>query len=526
MASADLNNKTIIFVALGTFDVDCYVLNITKNVHIVGNGRDGTIFTNTYVDARFVLEASAYFKIEHCAILFHYNCSGINIIDDCDAHLIHMKFTDGVDEWNYEDYPAIFSFDDGKLGFDPLNFTCDDFGAGNIAVRENLDGHERIVELEDTNGADFVRLTQEFTDVDQESGYVEWWWRTDEATDSSQFYLDDAGAMLFLIAIQGDDFDYYDGGWNEIESVVEDDTWYHMKVAFECGTDEFMGLDQYTYYVFINYTRYGAFPFWNNRPNVDMCGWQSDAADVGYSQFIDAVDYSWVQQCALQLDSSYEGEFEDLFFRSPSISATAINLINTHHNHFWTIEIHESKIGVKYHDNSTFDNHFDVFNIHRSQMGLDKYAGQEQHYHHFFIDDCDWTVCDRVGDSFWYDINTDIMEGIITPDDLIGISIKTGPGAFTYAVDKTVYNATCRIYYIVAILYEPYTKEKYTIRFTEDGGLTYFYTTIVEVKNANEVDRLIIVLPRIFNAWTEIQASAMSETGNNGVDFWLEIILI
>lgn len=72
-----------------------------------------------------------------------------------------------------------------------------------------------------------------------------------------------------------------------------DDTWYRIRIDFECTADGYMGLTQYHWKVFINDMEFGEYAFRNNQPQVDWVVWFTDIASLNYYQYIDAIGYSW-----------------------------------------------------------------------------------------------------------------------------------------------------------------------------------------------------------------------------------------
>ena len=229
----------------------------------------------------------------------------------------------------------------------------------------------------------------------------------------------------------------------------------------------------------------------------------------------------------LQIDGGKEGEYEDIFFQGEEINSISINLINTNHNHFRDIQIHECEIGVRFNDNNTIDNYFEKIDFHRNRIGIDLDAGYEQHFENLYFDDCDYNVDDEIGDSYWYDIRTEIEEGIISPNNLVGVDVDGG-GAGVYGADTLIYDALVsdRPYYVVAIMFRPDAQEVYGLRLTDDIGITYFYETVVEARIFNQIDRFAIEFPRIFNAHSQINCSVRSISGGDDMDIWLEIVII
>lgn len=330
--SADLDDKTIIFVGIGLFDVNCvYQLNITKNIHIVGSGRDATIFTNTHASAEYVLNATRYFKMENCEILMDDEYGGIQIYgNNSDTRLIHMRFLASV-----VDVPVALHLHDG--------------------------GH---------------------------------------------------------------------------------------------------------------------------------------------------------------------GEFEDIYIGGNGTLIIGIFLNGSRHNHFNNIEIFRCKSAVRFDWINTDGNFFSDIRIVGAPKGLDIFAGNDQHFEHMFFEQCNMAVDDEVGDSSWFEIYTDTMLCAVQPQDLVGVDVDTAIAADTYGADVLILDASDEDipYYIVAILFEPDTKEKYGLRLWVGTG--YFYETVIEAKFLDERDRHTIEMPRIFNAHSQIYCSVKSETGNNDMDVWLEIVAI
>jgi len=331
--SLDLDDKTIIFVGIGLFDVDCEnQLNITKNIHIIGSGRDATVFTNTHASARFVFSVSRYFKIENCEIFINDTYSGIMVYgNNTDANLVHMRFMAG-------------------------------------------------------------------------SGAV------------------DIPFMLYL----------FEGG---------------------------------------------------------------------------------------------HGEYEDLHIGGTGSIVIGIFLNGTQHNHFFDVHISRCKSGITFTWITTDENQFSWIMIYKATKGLDIRAGNKQHFMDIHFTDCVNSVDDEVGDSFWINVYTDVMLALVRPDDLNGIVVTTG-GAGAYGADVLIYDAALAAvdvsFYVVAIIFEPSSKERYGIRLSL--GATIFYTTVCEAKSADEINRLIIETPMIFNSRDKIFCSVMSETGGDTVDVWIEII--
>lgn len=93
-------------------------------------------------------------------------------------------------------------------------------------------------------------------------------------------------------------------------------------------------------------------------------------------------------------------------------------------------------------------------------------------------------------------------------------------------IDVLIYDASAAPvdvpFYVVAVMFEPSTKERYGIRISE--GASIFYTTVCEAIKEDEINRLMIETPIILNSQDQIYCSVKSESGGDTVDVWIEII--
>ena len=98
--------------------------------------------------------------------------------------------------------------------------------------------------------------------------------------------------------------------------------------------------------------------------------------------------------------------------------------------------------------------------------------------------------------------------------------------ADTYGVNVLIHDqiGIDNPYYVLAILFEPSVGEIFGVRLSDDNGVTYFFESLMEAKFANQLDRYVMTLERIFNAHTRIWCSVKSETGGDDMNIWIEIL--
>ncbi len=210
---------------------------------------------------------------------------------------------------NYKQmYPATYNFKDEVVGTSGMSIGWINNIAADLTavIIDELRGHKNVLKLSTSvGGGNSYFYSVVFTSA-QSSGTVEAHMEISDATHNFQLRLNDIGTTALLVNIGSEKFTYYDGATHDVGAAALDNTWYHVKVEFECGAGLFQGLAADTFYVWINGTRYGPFPFWNVVTDVDRIrSYLATAAT--YTASFDAIGYSW--------DASYKVG-DNIFWRS------------------------------------------------------------------------------------------------------------------------------------------------------------------------------------------------------------------
>ena len=115
---------------------------------------------------------------------------------------------------------------------------------------------------------------------------------SDDVTHYSHARIYDGGSMAIILTIKGEKITYHQGAaYHDICDAV-DDTLYRIRVDFECGGDAYEGLLADTFFVYINGTKYGPYPFNVAVDHVDKIYFTCNTGAV-YKFYIDSLDYSW-----------------------------------------------------------------------------------------------------------------------------------------------------------------------------------------------------------------------------------------
>jgi len=179
-----------------------------------------------------------------------------------------------------------------------------------VNIENNVGGHNNVLELDNTNNVAKIVARRTFTSA-QSYGTYEWWWRTDDAAETSQSTTANSGTTTFAILIITDKFRYYDGAWNDVGLGATDDTWYHIRVDFECTANEYQDLPMGSWHVFINGVKYGEYRFANPETEIDTFFFGTGNAATDYYQYIDALAYSWDSDyCSNETTWNYDDDFK------------------------------------------------------------------------------------------------------------------------------------------------------------------------------------------------------------------------
>jgi len=191
-------------------------------------------------------------------------------------------------------YNATHSFTNQIDGTNSTNIDYIDFDVSaintGVIIIETLESHDKVIEFFDNNNSGLYDCINGF--IAQASGTIEWFWRTTDSNKGNQLIFREGITRGPRIQIDVNNFQYYSGGQNNIISALSN-TWYHIRLDFECGGGGYLGLAPDEFFITINGVQYGPFDFNVATDNLDNVWITSINADTGYSQYIDAIGYTW-----------------------------------------------------------------------------------------------------------------------------------------------------------------------------------------------------------------------------------------
>lgn len=184
-----------------------------------------------------------------------------------------------------EHYSATYSFTDDVDGTEPIDWVT--YGTGGTSeVIAIEDSHKKVVEHYDNTGSNGIGSTNTF--ASQGSGTIEFWIKSSDVTYEYEF----GSSPFILFHFDSEYLQYFDSVWNNIIGVT-DDTWYYVRIDFECGAGLYEGLSADTYYIYLNGVRYGSYNFNLGTSGLTGLSFGTCGLDSFYTGYFDAVGYSW-----------------------------------------------------------------------------------------------------------------------------------------------------------------------------------------------------------------------------------------
>ncbi len=187
-------------------------------------------------------------------------------------------------------YIAEYTFTNDAAGSDPSGWTVSEDTNCHVDVISNKDGHSKVVEFYDNNGAGWAEMRDSFTT--QSSGSIEFWIYYDKAsteTYSATPYMYESGALKLYIFTEVGELKYFDSAHvKQVICSLSNNQWYHMKIDFDIAQGWEITVNGITYGSGYSYTFY-------NPPTsgLDEIYFSTRNPNYNYYMWIDAINYSW-----------------------------------------------------------------------------------------------------------------------------------------------------------------------------------------------------------------------------------------
>jgi len=189
-------------------------------------------------------------------------------------------------------YPATYGFENDADGNEPDGWVLfPEDPAMYTEILPELGGHKKIIDMNKGNtGGQNYNLYQYFAEP-PEYGTIELWVRADDVSEGSDYVFH---TDVWGFGIRDNAFHYFEPVvWNPIAFPASDNTWYHVKVQFECSSGNNYGLSEDSWRIFINGNQFGDFNFSIAQTNVTNLRISQNWRFSNYHTYTDAIGYSW-----------------------------------------------------------------------------------------------------------------------------------------------------------------------------------------------------------------------------------------
>jgi len=196
-------------------------------------------------------------------------------------------------------YPATYGFENDKNGTSGTDIDFVDDYISNppntwTKIVPEFNGHKKVLECYD-HSTDAVGWWHNHSA--QTFGTYEFYMATSDPTYASVIYIYNGGppTALFGFRIDLDKFRCTNSGWIDVPGAPTPvaNTWYQIRIDFECTGGIYMELAQYKYQVWINNVKYGPFSFDIDESQADEIGFVTSNTDTPYETYLDAFGFSW-----------------------------------------------------------------------------------------------------------------------------------------------------------------------------------------------------------------------------------------
>ncbi|PJA22539.1 hypothetical protein COX58_01940, partial [archaeon CG_4_10_14_0_2_um_filter_Archaea_38_6] len=200
----------------------------------------------------------------------------------------------GLDWISTPNYPGTYSFTDDNVGEFPsgwLNSLAADVTG---VVSSEYEGHSKVFKITDLNAAGGGNVRNTISEHPT-NGTIEFWALPSNNTQVTRIRIDNSSTYNFYVKFNSDgtlEYQNRAGLWVDIMPYSAN-TWYHIRIDFECGDGLYLGLLSDTFYVTINGILYGPYEYRFYSDYFNRLVFEFGNAENGYDFCLDAVGYSW-----------------------------------------------------------------------------------------------------------------------------------------------------------------------------------------------------------------------------------------
>lgn len=160
-----------------------------------------------------------------------------------------------------------------------------------ISIIEEVGNEKNVMELDDQSATDDCDIRYDFSN--QSNGSIEIWFRSTNTGNTHYIVLYETIANVkFTFRINSDNFQYYKQSITNYITLTTlvDNTWYHLKIVFDCATDT---LEAWLDETLLDDGGTTDLPFRFTATNLDLIRFQTYSTHTGYKFYIHSFGFSW-----------------------------------------------------------------------------------------------------------------------------------------------------------------------------------------------------------------------------------------
>lgn len=189
-------------------------------------------------------------------------------------------------------YNSTYTFTNDNDNQIPMDFNDNSGNDCFAEVNPYISLHSKILQLYDGSNIYASEATQNFDN--QVSGTIELYFYTTDYTQTFFINTFSSGTNAIDLLLDINGLRSYDGSIWQSVSVISSNTWYHLRIDFECGSGNYEGLTHDTFRIYLNEIDKGVYNFRYSTDNFNQLLFKSHtSACYLNSLFIDAIGYSW-----------------------------------------------------------------------------------------------------------------------------------------------------------------------------------------------------------------------------------------
>ncbi|MFX1497560.1 MAG: hypothetical protein ACFFBH_08550 [Promethearchaeota archaeon] len=313
LASNDLENTSLAYYDAFGYSWDPYysiginlneglLLNFEKHITLdwIGYSLDGSAYKTIMGNSTISMPNNGYHNIQ----IFGNDTLGTMYTSDIRYFTINIQYINIITPANttYTSpmngyYPATYGFENDEIGTTDQNIAFIDSSNSSSGctaeIFDEIDNHKQILQLTDTNLSGRYDFFNQFGS-NQQAGSIEYWIYTPDASLVSALNLYQGSEARIFVRIGEDHFQYRQPSYQFANICPAlDNTWYHVRIDFECGGGGYMGLSADTFFIWINDVKYGPYNFRLVATAIGEIRLASNDLENTSLAYYDAFGYSW-----------------------------------------------------------------------------------------------------------------------------------------------------------------------------------------------------------------------------------------